>query len=221
MEVPQLFVESLIDISQKLEQNPSEYQLLKVAGLLRPILLENLLTDSCAAASTQATFRVVRQAPPEIPPEIKRMADEAWAKLHETRPDIKRVDIAVSTGGSALSHQPIFPGDVVVDLSRHEFLNHGVVVYNDEQYTVENLLRVAANNLGGTHNDGKPNHHKRSEALRNYMKNDTICGRSAFAFYMAQIAECTLRACAPVADELARLGLYKPHSSEWIWSSST
>ena len=38
MHVEQLFVETLIDIDRKLRSNPSEYELLKVAGLLRPIL---------------------------------------------------------------------------------------------------------------------------------------------------------------------------------------
>lgn len=219
MEVPQLFVEQLIEISKKLGDDPSEYQLMKIAGLLRPILLENWLADASAAASLPVVFKVVEQARPEISPELKKVADEAWARLHATRPEIKRVDIAVSTGGSSLSHEPIFPGDVVVDLTPDEFLNHGVVIYNDESYTVENLLRVAANSLGGTHNDGGPNRHKQSEALRNYMKNDTMCGRSAFGFYIAQIAESTLRACAPLVDELTRLGLYAPHRSEWRWGS--
>ncbi|BBY60956.1 hypothetical protein MSAR_40920 [Mycolicibacterium sarraceniae] len=35
---------------------------------------------------------------------------------------------------------------------------------------------------------------------------------SAFVF---EIASCTLRACEPLANELARLGLYAPAVSEW------
>jgi hypothetical protein len=41
MQVEQLFVETLIDIDRKLRNNPSEYDLLKVSGLLRSILLDD------------------------------------------------------------------------------------------------------------------------------------------------------------------------------------
>jgi hypothetical protein len=50
MHVERLFVQSLIDIDRKLGSNPDEYELLKVAGLLRPIVLEKLLDDASAAA---------------------------------------------------------------------------------------------------------------------------------------------------------------------------
>ena len=58
MKVEQLFVETLIDIRQKLHNNPTEYQLLRVSGLLRQILFENLLDDACAATSLEGKFRV-------------------------------------------------------------------------------------------------------------------------------------------------------------------
>ncbi|MBI3217680.1 MAG: hypothetical protein HYZ38_28055 [Mycobacterium sp.] len=123
MKIEQLFVETLIDIAQKLQSNPSEYDLIKVAGLLRPILLENLLDDASSAASVDVRFRVVKPAPPAIPPELQRQMDEACAKISATRPDVKPVTVAVSVGGNSLSDDPAFPGDVVVELSRKEFLN--------------------------------------------------------------------------------------------------
>lgn len=218
VKIEQLFVETLIDIAQKLQSNPSEYDLIKVAGLLRPILLENLLDDASSAASVDVRFRVVKPAPPAIPPELQRQMDEACAKISATRPDVKPVTVAVSVGGNSLSDDPAFPGDVVVELSRKEFLKHGIIIYNDEDYTVEHVVRVAANSLGGIHNDGKPNQNKRSEELRNYMQRSNMCGRTMLGWYISQIAECTLRACEPVADELARLELYVPYSSDWEWS---
>ena len=42
MKVEQLFVETLIDNDRKLRSNPSDYELLKVSGLLRPILLDGM-----------------------------------------------------------------------------------------------------------------------------------------------------------------------------------
>jgi hypothetical protein len=59
MHVEQLFVETLIDIDQKLKSDPSEYELLRIAGLLRPLLLENLLDEASATASLDMKFRVV------------------------------------------------------------------------------------------------------------------------------------------------------------------
>jgi hypothetical protein len=47
MQVEQLFVETLIDMNKRLSDNPSEYDLLRVSGLLRQILIDkkNLLDN--------------------------------------------------------------------------------------------------------------------------------------------------------------------------------
>jgi hypothetical protein len=222
MHVEQLFVETLIDIDQKLRSNPSEYELLKVAGLLRPILLEKLLDDASAAAGLDVKFRVVKPGPPPIPPEVQKQMDEAWAKVHAQNPEIPRVDIAVSIRPDLLTGelgQTSQPGDQVVELERKDFLNHaGVLIYNDYQYTVEHILRVAANSLGGTHWDAW-NSDPQAQKLREYMEGSVWFGRPLPAAMMFDIARCTLRACQPVADELTKLGKYSPASSEWIWST--
>jgi len=222
VKVEQLFVETLIDIAQKLRNNPSEYDLLKVAGLLRPILLENMLDRASAAASVDARFRVVKPAPVSIPPELQRQMDAAWATVHATRPEVKRVDVALSMRQGLLRGEPWEPGDEVVELSRLDFLEHPIgFILNDVEYSVKNMLKVAANSLGGIHNDGKPNRDKRAEELRQYMEQGgaTWCGRSMPAGMVFDIACCTLRACEPLADELNRLGLYVHATSEWVWSA--
>jgi hypothetical protein len=221
VQVEQLSVETLIDISQRLQSNPSEYDLLKVSGLLRPILLENLLDRVCAAASVDVKFRVVKPAPVSIPPEVQRKMDEAWAKVHATRPDVKRVDVALSMRTGLLTGELWEQGDQIVDLSRSDFLRHPIgFTLNDVEYTVESMLRLSANSLGGIHNDGEPNRNARAEELRQYMENGgaSWCGRSMAAGMVFDIACCTLRACEPLADKLTELGLYAPASSEWVWS---
>jgi len=92
---------------------------------------------------------------------------------------------------------------------------------NDIQYSVESVLRVAANSLGGTHNDGKPNRNPEAEELRQYMESGGAqwFGRSMPSAFVFEIAGCTLRACEPLANELARLGLYTPAVSEWTLDS--
>ena len=155
-------------------------------------------------------------------PELQREMDAAWAKLHATRPEVKRVDVAVAIRGGLLTGEPSEPGDQVLELSRQDFLNHGIgFTLMDIDYSVESVLRVAANSLGGIHNDGKPNRDKQAEELRKYMDQGgaTWFGRSMPAAMVFEIARCTLRACAPIADELTRLGLYSAESSEWIWSA--
>ncbi len=224
MQVEHLFVETLIDIDRKMANNPSEYDLLRVAGLLRPILLDKppFLDVASKTASVGAKFVVVRPAPVEIPNELKRQMDAAWAKLHETRPEIKRVDVAVSLRFDLLSGEAREAGDQVIELSRQEFLDYGVgFVLNDFEYSVESMLRVAANSLGGIHNDGKPNRDPRAEELRQYMEQGgaSWCGRSMPAAMIFQIARCTLRACKPVADGLVGAGLCSPGPSEWLWSA--
>ena len=220
MQVEQLFVETLIDIDRKLRGNPSEYDLLKVSGLLRSILLDNppLLDTASAAVSLDARFRVVKPSPFVPSPE----QDAAWAKFHATRPEVKRVDVAVAIRGGLLTGQPAEPGDRVLDLSREDFLKHPIgFTLSDVEYSVESVLRVAANSMGGVHNDGLPNRNREAEELRKYMEQGgaTWFGRSMPAGMTFEIARCTLRACQPIADELARRGMYSADSSEWVWSA--
>jgi hypothetical protein len=226
MKVEQLFVETLIDVDRKLRNNPSEYDLLKVSGLLRSILLDKppLLDTASAAASLAPKFRVIKPAPVQIPPELKKQMDEAWAKLHETRPEVKRVDTAVAVRFDLMTGELSEfsdPGDQVIELSRANFLKHGIgFILNDFEYSVGSMLKVAANSLGGVHNDGKPNHDRHAEELRQYMEQGgaTWCGRTLPAAMIFEIARCTLRACKPIADKLIRLGLYSAQSNEWVWS---
>lgn len=219
MQVEQLFVETLIDIRQKLNSNPTEYQLLKVSSLLRQILLENLLDDASAATSLEAKFRVVLPKPYEPSDTLNK----AWIVMHAAHPEVKRVNVGAGMRGGLMSGEPSEPGDQVLELSRKEFLAHPIgLTLTDVQYSVESVLRVAANSLGGTHNDGKPNRNKAAEQLRKYMESGGAhwFGRSMPSAFVFEIACCTLRACEPLANELARLGLYKPAVSEWAWDGN-
>lgn len=216
MQVEQLFVETLIDIRQKLNSNPTEYQLLKVSSLLRQILLENLLDDASAATSLEAKFRVVKPKPYQPSDTLNK----AWVVMHAAHPEVKRVDLGVGMRGGLMSGEASEPGDQVLELSRKDFLAHPIgLTLTDVQYSVESVLRVAANSLGGTHNDGKPNHNKAAEELRKYMETGGAhwFGRSMPSAFVFDIACCTLRACEPLANELQRLGLYSPAVSEWTW----
>jgi hypothetical protein len=120
MHVQQLFVETLIDISQKLNNKPTEYHLLRVSGLLRQILWENLLEDASAATSLEAKFRVVKPKPYE--PSAK--LNESWAAMHAVHPETKRVNLGFGLRGGLLSGEPSEPGDQVDELSRKDFLAH-------------------------------------------------------------------------------------------------
>lgn len=214
MQVEQLFVETLIDIRQKLDNNPTEYHLLKVSSLLRQILLENLLEDASTATSMEAKFRVVKPKPYQLSAKL----DESWAAMHAVHPEAKRVNVGVGMRGGLMSGEPSEPGDQVLELTRKDFLAHPIgFTLQDVQYSVESVLRVAANSLGGTHNDGEPNRNPAAEQLRQYMESGgTIWfGRSMPSAFVFEIACCTLRACEPLANELARLGLYSSAVSEW------
>jgi hypothetical protein len=215
MQVEQLFVEKLVNVSKALQGNPSEYDLVAVAGLLRPILLDttNLLDRASAAANLDVKFRVVKPAPIPISPEV----DEAWDKFLAVNPGVKRVNVAVAVRGDLLTGEASQPGDVVLELARNDFLKHGIIIYNDIDYTVEHVLRVAANTLGGVH-WGETNWNAQAGELRKYMAGSTMFGRSMAAWYISQIALCTLRTCHPLAQKLAELGLYSDAPNDWTWS---
>lgn len=225
MRVEQLFVETLIDINQKLASNPSEYQLLRVSGLLRQILIDKkpLLEPASAAASLEPKFRLVKPGPPPIPPDVQRQIDDAWdkyiASLLPDAPVPQKVSIAFSMRGDLLSGIASQPGDKVLELAKKDFLSHPIVTWMDKDYTVENVLRVAANSLGGVHLS-ETNHDPPSQELRDYMEGSQMFGRSMPAWYMLHIALCTLRACQPLADKLAALGLYSAAPSEWVLSAT-
>jgi hypothetical protein len=165
--------------------------LLKVSGLLRPILLDEppLLDTASAAASLDAKFRVVKPGPIQRPPGVQHQLDAAWAKLHATRPEVKRVDVAFAIRGGLLTGELTQPGDQGLDLSRLDFLNHDIgITWMDSDYSVESVLRLAANSLGGIHNDGKPNRNKQAEELRKDMEGATWFGRSMPAAVVFEVA---------------------------------
>jgi len=219
MQVEQLFVETLLDISEKLKNDPTEYHLLKVAGLLRHILWENLLEDVSATTGLEAKFRVIKPKP--YAPSAK--LDESWATMHAVHPETKRVNIGFGLRGGLLSGEPSEPGDQLVELSLKDFLTHPVgITLSDVEYSVKSVLLVAANSLGGIHNDGKPNRNKEAEQLRKYMETggSSLFGRSMPAAFVFEIACCTLRACQPLADHLSELGLYSPAVSDWVWTGA-
>jgi hypothetical protein len=201
MQVEQLFVETLIDIDQKLGGNPSEYQLLRVSGLLRQILLDkkNLLEPASAATALTAKFRVVKPGPLPIPPGVRSHLDSYYASMP---PDAPRPFVGFGYRGDVLRGERQWPGDQVLDLAREDFLAHEIITSNGSDYTVENVLRVAANSLGGVHLS-ETNHDQRSEELRRYMEGSMLFGRSMPAAMIFEIATCTLRACYPLAQELA------------------
>ena len=114
MQVEQLFIETLVDVDRKLANNPGEYELLKVAGLLRPLLLETLLDDASAAAGLDVRFRVVKAGPPPISPEEKQDLDARWGKdpRHQPRDqagDLRRhsaLSVDRRTGSSEPTGRP-------------------------------------------------------------------------------------------------------------------
>jgi hypothetical protein len=99
-------------MDKKLRSNPSEYDLLKVSGLLRPILLDKppLLDTASTAASLDVKFRVVKPGPEQIDAEWQKYVDAQWAKLHATRPEVKRVKRRRGTTLGSLDGRKKRPG---------------------------------------------------------------------------------------------------------------
>jgi hypothetical protein len=141
-----------------------------------------------------------KPGPPPIPPEWQSYIDSQWDKYLAANPGATRVNTAFGIRGDLLTGEASQPGDVVLELERKDFLSHEIITYNDDNFTVKQVLRVAANSLGGTH--WGPNSDKRSEELRKYMEGSVWLGRPLPAATMFEIARCTVRTCKPLADEL-------------------
>lgn len=221
MQVEQLFVETLIDMDRKLRSNPSEYDLLKLSGLLRLILIDKptpLLDSASKSANVKVRFRVIKPGPRQVDPAIQKQMNEAWAKLHETRPEIKRIDCAFAIRGGLLTGEPSEPGDQILMLARQQFLQHPIgITLDDVDYSVEDALNVVAHSNGGIHYSAT-NSKPRAEVFRQRMEGATWFGRPMAPAMMFEISRCTLAACKPLADALTTLGLYVPGTSEWVWS---
>ena len=223
MHVEQLFVRTLIDVDRKLRDNPDEYELLKIAGLLRPVLLEKLLDDASAVAGLDARFRVVKPGPPPIPPEVQKQMDEAWAKVHAKNPGIKRVDIAVSIRPDLLSGElgpTSLPGDQVVELARRDFLKHAGVLDFSGLPVHRGAHTAGSSKQPGRHPLGPG---KLESAIRGA---PAVHGGFGVVWQALASRDDGRQSRAvryvpaqPVADELTWRGLYTPASSEWIWSA--
>lgn len=151
-------------------------------------------------------------------PRLQKQMDDAWAKLHETRPDIKRVDCAFAIRGGLLTGEPTDPGDQIVMLARQQFLKHPIgITLDDIDYSVEDALNVVAHSNGGVHYSAA-NNNPRAEVLRQRMEGATWFGRPMAPAMMFEISRCTLAACARLAGALTARGLYVPGTSEWVWS---
>jgi hypothetical protein len=110
------------------------------------------------------------------------------------------------------------PEDQVVELARRDFLKHaGILIYQDCPYRGERA--AGCGEQLGWNPLGSGNWDARSEELRKYMADSMWLGGPPPAAMMGTIADCTLRTCKPLADELTRRGLYAPASSEWVWSA--
>lgn len=221
MQVGQLFVETLIDMDRKLRGNPSEYDLLKLSGLLRQLLIDKptpLLDSASKAANLKVRFRAIKPGPTQVDPRLQKQMDEAWAKLHATRPEIKRIDCAFAIRGGLLTGEPTDPGDQVVMLARQQFLKHPIgITLDDVDYAVEDVLNVVAHSNGGVHYSAA-NNSPRAEIFRRRIEGAVWFGRPMAPAMMFEISRCTLAACTPLADALTTQGLYVPGTSEWIWS---
>jgi len=222
MRAEQLFVETLIDVDQKLRGNPGEYELLKLSGLLRLLLIDKptpLLETASKAAGVKAKFRVIKPGPRVIDPDRQKQLDEAWAKVLAKSPDTKRITVAFGIRGGLLTGEPTEPGDQVLMLARQQFIQHPIgITLSDIDYSVEDTLNVVAHSNGGIHYS-ETNSKPHAEVFRQHMEGATWFGRPMAPGMMFDIAVCTLAACKPVADALTALNLYVPGSSEWVWSS--
>jgi hypothetical protein len=208
-------------MDRKLRNNPSEYDLLKLSGLLRLLLIDKptpLLDSASKAANLKVKFRVIKPGPRQRDPQLQKQMDEAWAKLHETRPEVKRIDCVFAIRGGLLTGEPSEPGDQLLMLARQQFLQHPIgITLDDVEYSVEDALNVVAHSNGGVHYSAT-NDKPRAEIFRQRMEGATWFGRPMAPAMMFEISRCTLAACKPLADALTTLGLYLPGSSEWVWS---
>ena len=95
----------------------------------------------------------------------------------------------------------------MVELARRDFLKHaGILIYQDCPYRGERA--AGCGEQLGWNPLGSGNWDARSEELRKYMADSMWLGGPPPAAMMGTIADCTLRTCKPLADELTRRGLY-------------
>lgn len=129
MQDGRFFLETLSELRQRTLSTASEYDVLKASGLLRLLLVERFAQDVSQNAGIPLVFRGAQQLEIERPAEGVLM-DVNWLELDPRH---------------------ISPEHQRVELTLDEFLQRPLMRLFDEDFTVKNVIRVAANGLGGVH----------------------------------------------------------------------
>lgn len=183
-----LFVETLNDLRQKLEQPSSEYNVLKVSALLRQLLLDS--------------------------PRLVDVVREDWKKRHGKKFKIVyRIAIGGAYEQAVLALKPaiwavadgLYPPDALASkpvrpVSLDDLLRTRILIVGEYQYTVKDIIRQLAHVEGGVH-AGTPEDDKEL-LLTSIGHQVSIGGHSMVVASVRAVGKVVYAALQPLKDQL-------------------
>lgn len=134
MDRKRLFISTIDDLRNKVESN-NEYEILKASGLIRSLLIDsnNLIDEVNKEFRLKLTFTYADSTQGYSAEMIKMMQPDQWAVLDGFYP------------GSQITNA------VNVTTGRDPLLSQMVLINNGERLSVKDVIKYAANVLGGIH----------------------------------------------------------------------
>jgi len=175
-----LFLETLKDLESRLQSDKSEYDAIKIAGILRQWLTDAtpLVPLLCRGRNVMLRFRVRIESPPTDPMPVY------WALADGFDPDT-----ALTVGHAS-------------EVTKDQLLACNVIYINSVLYTVKDVIRQLAHVEGGVH-AGTPED-ERERQLTEWSRFARIGGRETTIYTILAIGRVVMKGLQPLKARLER-----------------
>jgi hypothetical protein len=161
----ELFLRTLEDLRSRMMQPPDEYNMLRIAGLLRELLLDGNDTLLHQINRTRR-LRIIFRAPASANPNFQRGNLPPYV--------VSATLMASRIGSSEISGQQSWSAPLL-DLTLDQFLAVHMIHMNEETFNVRDIILYLANTHGGVHRGApkKPVQHSLQRAIAMFPREQT------------------------------------------------
>ena len=190
MELEKLFIKSLDDLHISINSN-DEYEVVRASGIIRQLFLDggiSLVDQINSKHKAKLYFHVIEPQFPSI--------DSA------PKPEIlcafNNFDPRLSTNANA-----------IVKLKQSSFLGLSIGRVHGDYYSVKQLIKFAANVVGGAHKEKQENKKEIDLILEELLKQYPVLDRSILLIQLRSIGRIILEGLRPLRDKVLNLDKFK------------